>query len=150
MWKLEDLLTDGVKLPFIDVNGFGKYVDATLLDRARFGGQEIHPASEPLDFEESQGISEGVSGREVRLVGLLTTFRKMDLVCLDTSSGFLDRNDPKSPQAETAEIPERFGIPFSIIEEALQKGRVQGIGVSTGRRGSVIAQKNRSCSTFRW
>ncbi|CAG7562377.1 unnamed protein product [Fusarium equiseti] len=36
--ELDDPLTDGTKLPFIDVNDLGKYVGAALLDRARFGG----------------------------------------------------------------------------------------------------------------
>jgi len=119
---LDDPLTHDAKLPFIDVSDLGKYVGAAILDCARFGGQEIHPASELLDLEKFQGISEGVSGREVRLVRHLTMFRKTDLVCWTTSFGFFGRNDPKSLQAEAAEIPERVGIPFSIIEEALQRG----------------------------
>jgi len=124
--ELDHLFDEGVRVPYTDANDIGKYAAAALQNPAKFGGQEIDLGNELLTIQEVRDILTKVSGREVRAIkrtpkeveemGIGVFGQKFQL--------FGNIKDFSWTTRVAAEVQEKFGIPLTSFEEALQRDRV--------------------------
>lgn len=125
--ELDHLLEDGARVPYTDANDVGKYAAAALQDPAKFAGQEINLGNELLTIEEVRDILIKVSGRQVRAVkrtqkeveemGISVFGQTFQLMC--------NIKDMSWTIATAKEVQEKFGIPFTSIEAAVQRDRAR-------------------------
>lgn len=125
--ELDHLLDDGAKVPYTDANDVGKYAAAALQDPARFAGQEINLGNELLTIEQVRDILIKVSGRQVRAIkrtrkeveemGISVFGQTFQLMC--------NIKDMSWTTATAKEVREKFGIPFTSLEAAVQRDRAR-------------------------
>lgn len=115
----------GVAVPHTDADDIGRYTAAALLDPERFSGAEIDFCAQSLSVHEVRDILVRVSGREVRV-------RKRSAEEIDAAKGVLfvqawhlwaNAKDFGFILAAGAKAQKVFGIPFTNLEEALQRDR---------------------------
>ncbi|KAI0110405.1 NmrA family protein [Nemania sp. FL0031] len=120
--ELDHFYNAGARMVQTDTSDVGKYAAAALQDPAKFSGEEIELGSENLTIEEIRDILVRVSGREVglkklsleegdkpiagQLFHLWANFKDFDFIA-----------------AATKEAQTKFGIPFTSLEEALQRDK---------------------------
>lgn len=123
--ELDHLLEDGARLPFTDANDVGKYAAAALQDPAKYGGQEIDLGNELLTAEEVRDILIRVSGRQVRATKRTPKeLEEMGITVFGQAFHLMSNiKDLSWTTARAKETQEKFGIPFTSIEEALQRER---------------------------
>lgn len=123
--ELDSLLEDGARLPFTDANDIGKYAAAALQDPAKFGGQEIDLGNELLTMEEVCDILILVSGRQVRAIK--RTQKELEEMGISVfGQAFQVMSNIKDVSWTTAlakETQNKFGIPFTSLEAALQRDK---------------------------
>lgn len=123
--ELAHCLDDSTKLPHTDSYDLGKYAAAALQDPAKFGGQEIDFFNELLTIGEVRDVIAKVSGKDVRL--RRRTSEEAQAV-LKTVFGqrfhfVANAKDFSAATAVVKEVPAKFGIPFTSLEETLQRQR---------------------------
>ncbi|KAF4962437.1 hypothetical protein FSARC_9466 [Fusarium sarcochroum] len=123
--EIDDLLTGDAKLPYTDSNDVGKYAAAALQDPTKFGGQEINLANELLDFEQVRNILVRVSGREVGVVKRTPEdVEKLGInVFGQNFQLFANMKDLDWIETSAKEVQEKFNIPFTPLQEALQRDK---------------------------
>ncbi|KAH7122037.1 NmrA-like family protein [Dactylonectria estremocensis] len=124
---IDSLLDDGKVIPYTDASDIGKYAAAALQDPAKFAGQELDLGNELLTFEEVRDILKRVSGREVTVVKRTPEELKELGISVFGQAFQLMANIKDLSWTTTAAkgIQEKFGIPFTSLEEALQRDRAQ-------------------------
>ncbi|TGJ78713.1 hypothetical protein E0Z10_g10048 [Xylaria hypoxylon] len=116
--ELDHYYNDGVRMPQTDANDIGRYAAAALQDPAKFAGQEIELANEYLTIDEVRDILARVSGRNVATKKLTRDDKPVTGQLFQMWANFKDLN-PVLAAAKEAEA--KFGIPFTSLEEALQR-----------------------------
>ncbi|KAJ2972269.1 hypothetical protein NUW58_g9221 [Xylaria curta] len=117
--ELDHFYNEGVRMPQTDTSDVGKYAAAALQDPAKFAGQEIEIASENLTIEEVRDILVRVSGRAV--VTRKLTLEGMNFVMGQKFHLFANAKDQGPVLTAAKEAQAKFGIPFTSLEEALQR-----------------------------
>ncbi|KAH6605560.1 hypothetical protein Trco_004713 [Trichoderma cornu-damae] len=122
--ELDHLFDDGIRMPQSDASDVGKYAAAALQDPVKFGGQEIAITGESLTIEEVGDILSRVSGRKVvaRRInpedGQYAQGQKFHLFMN------LQGVRPAEPVVAAGKATQaKFGIPFTSLEEALQRDK---------------------------
>lgn len=123
--ELDHLLDDGARLPMTDANDIGKYAAAAFQDPAKFGGQEIDLGNELLTIEEIRDILIRVSGRQVRAPKRTQKeLEEMGIAVFGQAFHLMSNiKDLSWTTARAKETQEKFGIPFTSLEEALQRDK---------------------------
>lgn len=123
--ELDHLLEDGAKVPYTDANDIGKYVAAALQDPAKFASQEINLGNELLTIEEVRDILTKVSGRQVRATKRTQKeVEEMGISVFGQAFHLMSNIKDMSWTTATAkEVQEKFGIPFTSLEAAVQRDR---------------------------
>ncbi|KAI0972451.1 NmrA family protein [Xylaria arbuscula] len=119
--ELVHCFNDGVRMGYTDANDIGTYAAAALQDSAKFNGQEIELVNESLTIEEVRNILVRVSGRDV-------TARKLSPETDERVRGqffqmWANFKDFGHISAKAQEAQAKFGIPFTSLEEALQRDK---------------------------
>ncbi|KAF9770673.1 hypothetical protein IL306_011732 [Fusarium sp. DS 682] len=125
--EIDDLLTGDAKIPYTDAHDVGKYAAAALQNPNKFKNQEVNLAHDLLGFEEVQDILTKISGREVGVVrrtpeeveklGIGVFGQVFQLFANMNAFGFVGSG--------AKEVQEIFGIPFTSLEDALQRDKVR-------------------------
>ncbi|KAH8681930.1 NmrA-like family protein [Xylariales sp. PMI_506] len=125
--EISDLLVDCAKMPFTDADDIGKYVAAALQDPTRFGGQEIDIAGALLTLQEVRDILVKVSGCEVQVVKrTVQEMKEMGIMAFGLRIQlWANTKEFDSSIATTKRASVQFGIPFTSLEDALQRDKVQ-------------------------
>ncbi|KAI1750035.1 NmrA family protein [Xylaria castorea] len=116
--ELDHFYNDGARMPQTDASDIGKYAAAALQDPAKFAGQEIDVASENLTIEEVRDILVRVSGRDVgarRVDGEPAYGQRFQ--------NWANFKDFRTVMQSAKEVQAKFGIPFTPLEEALQRDK---------------------------
>ncbi|KAH7220350.1 hypothetical protein BKA60DRAFT_570892 [Fusarium oxysporum] len=125
--EIDDLLTGGAKFPYTDAHDVGKYAAAALQDPTRFRGQEIDLGNELLDFEEVRDILVKASGREVGIVK--RTPEEVEKLGIGVHGHMFQHFANMKPfgfiEGGTKEVQDKFGIPFTSLEDALRRDKVR-------------------------
>ncbi|QGI69906.1 hypothetical protein CEK26_002238 [Fusarium fujikuroi] len=125
--EIDDLLTGGAKFPYTDAHDVGMYAAAVLQDPTRFRGQEIDLGNELFDFEQIRDILVRVSGREVRVVK--RTPDDVEKLGIAVHGHMFQHFANLKPfgfiEGGAREFQKRFGIPFTPLEDALQRDMVR-------------------------
>lgn len=123
--ELDHLLEDGAKMPFTDAHDVGKYAAAALQDPAKFGGQEINLGNELITIEEARDILVRVSGRQVRATKRTQKeVEEMGIAVFGQAFHLMSNiKDFSWTTAGAKEVQDKFGIPFTSLESALQRDR---------------------------
>ncbi|KKY37932.1 hypothetical protein UCDDA912_g02149 [Diaporthe ampelina] len=123
--ELDHLLEDGARLPFTDASDVGKYAAAALRDPAKFGGQEIDLGNELVTIEEARDILTQVSGRPVWVTK--RTQKEVEEMCISVFGQAFhllsNIKDLSWTIAGAKEVQDKFGIPFTSLEAAVQRDR---------------------------
>ncbi|KAM0546218.1 hypothetical protein ACHAPJ_011004 [Fusarium lateritium] len=150
--ELDDLLTGNDKLPFTDANDVGTYAAAALQDPAKFDGQEIDLANELLDFEQVRDILIRVSGRQVGIVK--RTAEEVEKLGINVPGQNFQRlaymKDLNWVTEGVKEVQEKFGIPFTPLEEALQRDKVRLLECLPDRPAVEFRHESFVAETFSW
>ncbi|KAI0434406.1 NmrA family protein [Xylaria sp. FL1042] len=117
--ELVHRFNDGVGMGHTDASDIGKYAAAALQDPAKFGGQAIELVNEVLTVEQVRDILVRVTGRNV-------TTRKFSPETDEHVTGQLFQlwanfKDVSPMVLAAREAQSKFGIPFTSLEEALQR-----------------------------
>ncbi|KAI0866552.1 NmrA family protein [Xylaria cubensis] len=119
--ELDHFYNEGARMPQTDANDIGKYAAAALQDPLKFAGQAIDIASENLTIEEVRDILVRVSGRDV------TTRRRTpadgEPVPGQRFQNWANVKDFSHVMQSAKEAQAKFGIPFTPLEEALQRDK---------------------------
>ncbi|KAF4450423.1 Nitrogen metabolite repression protein nmrA [Fusarium austroafricanum] len=125
--EIDDLLIGDAKFPYTDAQDIGKYAAMALQYPSKFGGQEIDLANNLLDFEQVRDILVRVSGRhvgvfkrtpeEVKELGINVHGQVFQLLANIKSLKFVE--------TQAKQVQEKFGIPFTSLEEALKRDRAR-------------------------
>lgn len=123
--ELDHLLEDGAKVPYTDANDIGKYAAAALQDPTKFAGQEINLGNELLTIEEARDILTKVSGRQVRATKRTQKeVEDMGISVFGQAFHLLSNiKDFSWTTASAKEVQNKFGIPFTSLEAAVQRDR---------------------------
>ncbi|KAI3395565.1 hypothetical protein diail_1076 [Diaporthe ilicicola] len=124
---LDHLLVEGARVPYTDANDIGKYAAAAFQDPAKFNGQEIDLGNELLTIQEVRDILVRVSGRRVGVAAHTAKEVEEQGISVFGQSFHLmsNINDLSWTTAGAKEVQEKFGIPFTSIEAALQRDRAR-------------------------
>ncbi|TRX99009.1 hypothetical protein FHL15_000351 [Xylaria flabelliformis] len=119
--ELDHFYDEGGRMPQTDTNDIGKYAAAALQDPQKFAGQAIEITSENLTIEEVRDILVRVSGRDV-------TARRRTPADGEPVPGhrfqkWANVKDFSSVMQSAKEAQAKFGIPFTPLEEALQRDK---------------------------
>jgi len=110
----------GSRMLQIDEHDIGKYAAAALLDPVKFGGQEIDMANESLTIEEVRDIIARVSGRDIKVKKW--TKEEAEVMFSSVFAVKFEIWANIKPQSSSAkETEKRFGIPFTSLEDYLQR-----------------------------
>ncbi|KAF4969803.1 hypothetical protein FSARC_3028 [Fusarium sarcochroum] len=118
---------EGGKMLQTDVEDVGKYAAAALQDPAKFGGHEIELGNEALTIQGIAAILSKVSGKNV-------TPRQRSSKEVEEAKGganfqawqlWTHSTDLTPFAAAAKDVQEKFGIPFTSLERALQRERDQ-------------------------
>lgn len=121
--ELDHAFEDGVKTTYIDASDIGKYAVAALKDPSKFNGQEFNLGNESLTMEEVRDILAKVSGRNV-------TVRRRTPEEVEEAKAYLfgqrfqlmvNVKGFKDAAEAAKEVQGKFGIPFTSLEDALQR-----------------------------
>lgn len=123
--ELDHILEDGARLPFTDASDVGKYAAAALRDPAKFGGQEIDLGNELVTIEEARDILTQVSGRPVWVTKRTQKeVEEMGISVFGQAFHLLSNiKDLSWTIAGAKEVQDKFGIPFTSLEAAVQRDR---------------------------
>ncbi|KAG6357567.1 hypothetical protein INS49_013444 [Diaporthe citri] len=123
--ELDHLLEDGAKVPWTDANDVGKYAAAALLDPANFAGQEIDLGNELLTIEQVRDILTQASGRQVKATKhTQKEVEEMGISVFGQAFHLMSNiKDLTWTTARAREVQEKFGIPFTSLEAAVQRDR---------------------------
>ncbi|KAF5701849.1 nitrogen metabolite repression nmrA [Fusarium globosum] len=125
--EIDDLLTGGAKFPYSDAHDVGIYAAAALQDPVKFRGQEIDLGNELFDFEQIRDILVKVSCREVRVVK--RTPEDVEKLGIAVHGHMFQHFANMKPfgfiEGGAEEVQKKFGIPFTPLEDALQRDRVR-------------------------
>ncbi|KAH7155962.1 NmrA-like family protein [Dactylonectria macrodidyma] len=123
--EIDSLLDDGAKIPYTDANDIGKYAAAAFQDPTKFAGQEIDLGNELLTFEEVRDILVKVSGRDVRVVKrTYEELKEMGIFVFGQAFQLMANiKDLTWTTAVAKEVQEKFEIPFTSLEEAVQRDK---------------------------
>lgn len=123
--ELDHLLEDGTKQAFTDASDIGKYAAAALQDPAKFNGQEIDLGNELLTIEEVRDILSRVSGRKVRATKRTQKEVEEMGISVFGQAFHLMANikDLSWTTGRAKEVQDKFGIPFTSLEAAVQRDR---------------------------
>ncbi|KAI1151580.1 NmrA family protein [Nemania diffusa] len=118
---LDHCFDAGARMVQTDGSDIGRYAAAALQDPAKFAGHEIELGSENLTIEEIRDVLVRVSGRDVgirRLTPEDGTPAPGQLFHL-----WANAKDFGPVVAAAREAQAKFGIPFTSLEEALQRDK---------------------------
>lgn len=123
--ELDHLLEDGAKMAYTDASDIGKYAAAALLDPSKFTGQEIDLGNELLTIEEVRDILARVSGRSVTATRRTQKeVEEMGISVFGQAFHLMSNiKDLSWTTARAKEVQDKFGIPFTSLEAALQRDR---------------------------
>lgn len=123
--EIDHLLNDGVLVPYTDSHDIGNYAAHALQDPTKFGGQEIDLGNEQLTIEDARDVLIKVSGRDLRVVKRTATeVEELGIAVFGQKFQLLANiKDLSSTTASAKEIQKKFGIPFTTLEEALQRDK---------------------------
>ncbi|KAI7773280.1 hypothetical protein LA080_011358 [Diaporthe eres] len=123
--ELDHLLEDGARVPYTDANDIGKYAAAALLDPAKFASQEIDLGNELLTIEQVRDILTQVSGRQVKATKhTQKEVKEMGISVFGQAFHLMSNiKDLSWTTARAKEVQEKFGIPFTSLEAAVQRDR---------------------------
>lgn len=123
--ELDHLFNEGARLPYTDASDIGKYAAAALQNPAKFGGQEIELGNELFTINELRDILTRVSGREVRAIKRTPEeVEKMGISVFGQNFQlFANGKDFSWTTAAAEEAQEKFGIPLTPFEVALQRDK---------------------------
>lgn len=103
------------------------YAAAALQDPTKFRGQEIDLGNEVFDFEQIRNILVKVSGREVRVVK--RTAEEVEKLGIAVHGHMFQHSANMKPfgfiERGAREVQKKFGIPFTPLEDALQRDMVR-------------------------
>lgn len=116
---------EDARMPQTAAHDVGAYAAAALLDPARFAGEEIDIQTEALTIEECRRVVARVSGREVTARKRTPEEVEEAKPSFFTQRFFLWINAfrPRIPEDKLRATQERFGIPFTTLEEALTRDK---------------------------
>ncbi|CAN8097631.1 unnamed protein product [Discula destructiva] len=120
---LDHLCLEGARLPYTDAHDVGRYAAAALMDPATFGGAEIDLGNELLTMEEVGEILVRVSGRQVEVTRrTLEEVEKLGIAVFGQRFHlWANVKDLNWTTSVAKEVQEKFGIPFTSLEEALRR-----------------------------
>ncbi|KAK7398431.1 hypothetical protein QQX98_012182 [Neonectria punicea] len=123
--ELDHLLIDGARVPYTDSNDIGKYAAAALQDPTKFAGEEIDLGNELLTIEDVRDILVRVSGRDVRAVKRTPEELEQMGISVFGQKFHLMANikDLSWATANAKQVQEKFGIPLTSVETALQRDK---------------------------
>ncbi|KAK3941282.1 Dihydroflavonol-4-reductase [Diplogelasinospora grovesii] len=123
--ELDHLLDEGARLPYTDANDVGEYAAAALQNPTKFGGQEIDLGNELLTIQEVRDILIRVSGREVRATKRTPEeVEEMGISVFGQRFHLLPNiKDFIWATVVADKVQEKFGIPLTSLEAALQRDR---------------------------
>ncbi|KAI1126524.1 NmrA family protein [Nemania abortiva] len=119
--ELDHPFKEGARMVQTDASDVGKYAAAALQDPANFAGEAIELGSENLTIEEIRDALVRVSGRSVGLKKL--TPGDGEPVAGQLFLMWANYKDFGPIVAAAKEAQAKFGIPFTSLEEALQRDR---------------------------
>ncbi|KAI1419557.1 NmrA family protein [Xylaria sp. FL1777] len=119
--ELVHCLNDGTLMTHTDCSDIGKYAAAALQDPAKFGGHEIELVNDSLTIEQIRDILVRVSGRDIGI----RKFSSEDgeYVQGQAFQMWVNFKDLSRCVAAGREAQAKFGIPFTSLEEALQRDK---------------------------
>ncbi|OLN90043.1 hypothetical protein CCHL11_07236 [Colletotrichum chlorophyti] len=125
--ELDHLLDEGARVPYTDANDVGKYAAAALQNPTKFDGQEIDLGNELLTIDEVRDILVRVSGRDVRAVKRTPDeVEKMGISVFGQKFHLMANIKDLTWTTVVAEkVQEKFGIPLTSLEAALQRDKTQ-------------------------
>ncbi|KAI0459627.1 NmrA family protein [Xylaria acuta] len=119
--ELDHYYDDGTRMPQTDASDIGKYATAALQDPAKFGGQAIDIASESMTVEEVRDALVRVTGRDVGV--RRRTPEDGEPVPGQRFQMWANHKDLGGVMQRAKEAQAKFGIPFTPLEEALQRDK---------------------------
>ncbi|WYZ38360.1 hypothetical protein EsH8_III_000274 [Colletotrichum jinshuiense] len=122
---LDHLLEEGSTMPFTDANDLGKYAAAAFQNPTKFAGQEIDLGNEQLTIEEVRDVLVRVSGREVQAIKRTPEeVEEMGISVFGQKFQQLSSiKDFSWTSVAAKDVQDKFGIPFTPLEAALQRDR---------------------------
>ncbi|KAH8658075.1 NmrA family protein [Xylariales sp. PMI_506] len=123
--ELVHSFNEGARMIHTDAHDIGKWAAAALLDPAKFTGQDLDIGDELLSVEEVSGMLERVTGRKIPTRRRTPEEVEEAKTTLWAQSFQLWANirDFSADVAAAKELPAKFGIPFTPIEEAFRRDR---------------------------
>lgn len=118
---------DGARMILTDANDIGRYAAAALQNPVKFGGQEIDLPNDLLTMKEIGKVLAKVSGRDVP-VRRWTSAEVEEVKA--TANGplfqlWINSRDFTASVNKARENQAKFGIPFTSLEEALQRDKAR-------------------------